>query len=438
MSTRYLTSEDEKNIELLKDAIQRIEGRAREEKRFLNGEEAHMKKQLESALDELLHIPYPPQTLERNFTYDSSGRRVYGNTRTGGPYELRSPKDSKDYTTLFGDDGYKWPDRNVNFFSAVFSGRHHEGLTTRSMTIGIPSDGGFLIPSETAARIHNVSLESEIVQPRAFVQPMRTNEIKIPAMSIGSHAASLFGGFIASYTAELGTINEADPKVRSMTLSAKKLTGLIRFSSELSADVPGGMTQIETLCGRGLAWYRDKAFLKGTGAGQPLGILNAPCLITQDKELGQKADSICYENLCKVFSRMFPGSVNNSVWVFHPSAIPQLLTLSLAVGVGGSGIPVMTNSNGAFTILTRPVLFSEKMEKLGDKGDCLLADFSQYVVGLRNEMRFDTSIHVAFSTDEIVSRIIERHDGQPLWDSALTLADGVNSVSPFVTLGERA
>ena len=80
---------------------------------------------------------------------------------------------------------------------------------------------------------------------------------------------------------------------------------------------------------------------------------------------------------------------------------------------------------------------TEKTETLGYKGDIMLADFSQYVVGLRSEMRFDTSIHVAFETDELLSRIIERHDGQPLWDEALTLADGTTTVSPFVVLADR-
>lgn len=355
----------------------------------------------------------------------------------GGGYELRSPGQSKKYRDLFGGDGYVWPDKDTNFFSAVFSGRMYPGLTIRAMTESVPSDGGFLVPSQTAANIHNVSLENEVVQPRAFVQPMRTNEIDIPAMAIGSHASALLGGFTASYTAEAGSISEHSPKARSMKLVAKKLTGLIRFSSELDADIPGGMSQIETICGRGLAWYRDKAFLKGTGAGQPLGILNAACLVTVAKESGQKAGTIVYENLCKMMSRMFAGSFKNSVWVCHQSTIPQLLSLSLAIGVGGSAIPVMTESNGEFRILTRPVLFTEKVEPLGSKGDVMLADFSQYVVGLRNEMRFDSSIHVAFETDEILSRIIERHDGQPLWSEALTLADGATTVSPFVVLAER-
>jgi len=37
----------------------------------------------------------------------------------------------------------------------------------------------------------------------------------------------------------------------------------------------------------------------------------------------------------------------------------------------------------------------------------------------------------------LLSRIIERHDGQSLWNEALTLEDGSTTVSPFVVLGAR-
>ena len=139
-----------------------------------------------------------------------------------------------------------------------------------------------------------------------------------------------------------------------------------------------------------------------------------------------------------MLGRLHPGCFNNSVWICQVSAIPQLLQLSLAVGTAGSAVPVLSESGGVWKILTRPVIFTEKTEKLGDLGDILLADLSQYVVGLRSEMRFDTSIHVHFNTDELLSRLIERHDGQPLWDAPLTLEDGTTTVSPFVTLAERA
>jgi len=428
---------ERKEIELLNESIARMESQCRTENRQPLPIERDLMADMRAKVDDIeKSLPQEALTVQKNGPL--GGGYSGGGIRKDGAYDLIEPNGRKDYQALFGKDGYQWPDKETNFFAAALSGRHHPGLIQNSMSETVPSDGGFLVPSEQAARIHAVSLENELVMPRCYVQPMRSNTIKIPAMSIGDHSTALFGGFTASYTAEAGTISEANPKARAMELAAKKLTGLIRFSSELNADVPGGMGQIETLCGKGLAWYRDRFFLKGTGAGQPLGILNAGCTIEVEKETGQNADTIMYENLTKMMSRIFAGSFQNSVWVCHQTTIPMLLTLSLSVGTGGDHIPVMTESNGQFKILTRPVIFTEKTETLGNKGDIMLADFSQYVVGLREDMRFDTSIHVAFETDEILSRIIERHDGQPLWDSALTLEDGSTTVSPFVVLEERA
>lgn len=416
-------------IKKLSEKITEMQARAQNENRGLTGKEIGLIAEMEGCIDSLYkELPEKPLTVQ------GFGGGVHGSVE---PFELKGPRDKKDWYSLFGKrGGFEWTDKDTNFFSAIFSGRHHPGLIRASMTEGVPSSGGFLVPQEQASRIHAVSLENELIMPRCYVQPMQSNSIKIPAMVIGEHGTALFGGFTASYTAEEGTIDEHDPKTRSMELNAKKLTGLIKFSSELNADTPGGMTQIETLCGKGLAWYRDRAFLKGTGGGQPLGILNASCVVTVAKETGQKAGTIIYDNLTKMMARMFAGSFLNSVWICNQACIPQLLSLSLAVGVGGSAIPVMSQVNGEFTILTRPVLFTEKVEALGTKGDIMLADLSQYVVGLRSEMRFETSIHVAFTTDMLLSRIIERHDGQPLWNEALTLADGT-TVSPFVVLADR-
>jgi len=424
------------DIEALSEEKFRLVAHAQARGRESNSKENILIAEFDGAIEGLkreLEEPQQPLTLANGpLGVPNQGDGI----RKDGGAGLIAPNERKDYKALFGNSGYQWPDKDTNFFAAALSGRHHPGLIQNSMSETVPSDGGFLVPSEQAARIHAVSLENELVMPRCYVQPMRSNTIKIPAMSIGDHSTALFGGFTASYTAELGTISENSPKSGAMELNAKKLTGLIRFSSELNADVPGGMGQIETLCGKGLAWYRDKAFLKGS-AGEPLGILNAGCTIEVDPETGQSS-GILYENLTNMMSRMFAGSFQNSIWVCHQTTIPQLLTLSLSVGTGGDHIPVMTESNGQFKILTRPVLFTEKTETLNTKGDIMLADFSQYVVGLRSDMRFDTSIHVAFETDEILSRIIERHDGQPLWGEALTLEDGSTTVSPFVLLGTRS
>ncbi|NQT70092.1 MAG: phage major capsid protein [Desulfobacteraceae bacterium] len=367
-----------------------------------------------------------------------------GTDRGGNGYEVRSANQPKDFRSLWGNNPlnrYSWNDQEhgLSFYQAVFSGRHHPALTTRAMTIGLGSGGGFLIPAEYSEKIHNVALENEIVMPLATVVPMRTNDKKLPALDIGDHSSNLFGGFTASYSPEAGTLSDNNPLARAMLLSCKKLYGFLRFSNELFEDLPGGGgKQLTEIMGKGLAWYRDKFFLKGTGAGQPLGVLNAGCVVEIAKESDQLADTIVVENLLKMLSRLYMGSFKNSVWIVHPTCIPEIGTLSYDVGTGGSHIPVMSEKDGQFTILTRPVIFTEKTEPLGDAGDIMLCDFSQYVIGLREEMRIDFSPHLYFSTDEMAARLIERHDGFPLWDTALTLEDGSTTVSPFVRLAERA
>jgi HK97 family phage major capsid protein len=351
---------------------------------------------------------------------------------------LRGPQDSKTYEAIFGraqnNDGW----RNSNeFFRAVCSGQHHPKLRAALTEGGPPSEGGFLVPTEYSREIHDVALEDEVVMPRCRVQPMASNTIELPAFEIGSHASHLYSGLVAYWKGEATELEEATPKVRQMELNAKKLTVLMRYSSEWQEDAPGGEAAITRVAGKGLGWYRDLALLKGTGAGQPLGVLRSPALIVVNKEAVQLADTLVYENLVNMLARLHPSCWRNSVWVIHPTVIPQLLTLGIMVGMGGAFYPVLKEDSGQFSILGRPVIFSEKMEPIGDQGDVLLADFSQYVVGLRRDLSFAVSPFTYFTSDQWAARLICRLDGQSLWNTALTMPDGVNTLSPFIVLQAR-
>lgn len=361
-----------------------------------------------------------------------------GGSGSGGAFRkaLKGQLEGRAYRDMFGpatdDFGFKSFDE---FATHVRLGKLDDRLQ-RTMVEGTPSDGGFAVPTEYAAEIFDVSLESEIVRPRATIHPMLSNEKVIPAVVLGDHSANLYGGVIGYWTAESGSLTETEPEFRSMKLTAEKLTVYGRSSSEWLDDAVMSGKTVQRTFSNGLNWYMDRAFIKGTGAGQPLGILNAPCLIAVSKEVGQTAGTVVYQNLSNMIARLHPACFARSVWVAHPGLIPSLLELE--VGSGGTHVPVMKDTGGAFSILTRPVIFSEKMETAGSQGDIVLADFSQYAVGIRKELRLESSIHVHFATDEVAHRCIARVDGQPLWDEALTLEDGSTTVGPFVTLEERA
>lgn len=250
-------------------------------------------------------------------------------------------------------------------------------------------------------------------------------------------SGTLFGGFDAQWLSEAATATDMDARLRNIALNVKKLAIFTRASNELIADGMSFEAMLGEAMVKAIGWHLDYACLRGTGAGQPLGVLNDPALVTVSKEAGQLAATIEYENLTKMFARLHPACVNNSVWVANPTTIPELLSLSIGIGTAGSPIPVLRESDGAFLMLTRPVLFTEKLPALGTVGDIILADFSQYTVGLRPELALEKSNHVGWQNDTSGYRVILRADGMGRWKSALTPANG-DTLSWCVALATRS
>ena len=84
------------------------------------------------------------------------------------------------------------------------------------------------------------------------------------------------------------------------------------------------------------------------------------------------------------------------------------------------------------------MIFTEKCQTLGTVGDIFLTDFSYYVIGDRMGFEMSASPHVRFTNDETVYRFVQRVDGKPWIESALTPRQGSNTLSPFVALATRA
>ncbi|MBI2834767.1 MAG: phage major capsid protein [Acidobacteria bacterium] len=348
------------------------------------------------------------------------------------------------FVELFGGqvalsrDGWTSPDE---FLATLHAGLADPRLRPASVpgvhataTGRVGADGGFSVPTEFVAQWLDASLESEIVRPRATVWPMTSATRKVPGWDVSDSSSTLFGAFTGQWVNEGAEITEQTPELMSLTLTACKLALVTQLSNELVADGLGYDEQLSRAIVKAAAWYLDLAFLRGTGAGQPLGVLNAPCLITVAAEGGQVASTIVYENLTKMFARQ--ANKQNSIWVANSTAIPQLAALSIAIGTGGSHIPVLTGRDGSFEILTRPVVFTEKVPALGSVGDIGLYDFSQYAIGLRQDMSLDRSAHAGFTRDTSYYRGLLRADGQPTWESAYTPYAG-DALSPFVTVAAR-
>jgi HK97 family phage major capsid protein len=309
----------------------------------------------------------------------------------------------------------------------------------------VPADGGFLVPETLRSDILQWSLEHSIVRNLAQVIPMNSLRVPIPMIDSSSNVNSVFGGVVAYWTEEGASITESQASFGRVVLDAKKLTAFASIPNELLADAVAFGAFFDQVFPKALAFYEDYAFFQGTGTGEPLGFLNCGAVASVAKEVGQASGTIVWENIVKMYSRMLPTSLGNAVWIASIDTFPELATMGLSVGTGGSAVWL---SNGGpvsggvgappMTILGRPVYFTEKLPTLGTTGDIIFADLSYYLVGDRQTMQAMSSEHYQFQNDKTAFRIIERLDGRPWIQSAITPKNNSSStLSPFVQIATR-
>lgn len=321
------------------------------------------------------------------------------------------------------------------------AGKVDRRLTTRSAS-GLnetnPSDGGFLVQKDFVAELLKRTYETGILASKVKKIPLSTNAngIKINAVDEESRAnGSRFGGVQTYWENEADKITASKPKFRTMDLSLKKLTGLCYVTDELLQDSAALENVIREAFAEEFGFKIDDAILSGTGAGQPLGILNSGSLVKVEKEQGQ-TETITVENLVKMWSRLWSRSRANSVWYINPEIEPVLYTLR--VGDKPVYIPAGGLSEAPYgTLFGRPVMPLEQCSELGEVGDIILADFSQYILIDKGGINATSSIHVRFLYDENVFRFIYRVDGQPVWNKSLQPYKGSATVSPFVAMAKR-
>jgi HK97 family phage major capsid protein len=309
------------------------------------------------------------------------------------------------------------------------------------MSEAIPADGGYLLENSYAAgileKMHPVgSLLSMVARDEIGAN---SNSMTYHGNDESSRAdGSRWGGVRGYWLAEAGQKTSSQPKFKDITLKLKKVAALCYATDELLEDSTALQSWLTRVVPSELKFKAEDAIINGDGAGKPLGIMNAPCLISVSAETGQAATTIVYENIIKMWARRWAG-VSDYVWLINQDTTPQLDTLVLAAGT--AGIPpnfVTYGADGVMRIKGRPVIEVEYCATLGTVGDILLISPSQYQTIGKGGIAAASSIHVKFDYDETAFRFVYRMDGQPAWESALTPFKGSNTQSPFVALATRS
>ena len=141
----------------------------------------------------------------------------------------------------------------------------------------IGADGGFAVPPEWRSEIMRMVEGEDSLLARCDQQRVSGNSITFPTDE--STAWQATGGIQTYWDGEGSTITQSKPSLKDVTVKLHRLTALVPVTEELLEDAPAMAGYITGKAGEKLAFKVNDAIINGTGAGQPLGILSAPCTV---------------------------------------------------------------------------------------------------------------------------------------------------------------
>ena len=300
-------------------------------------------------------------------------------------------------------------------------------------------DGGFLVPPDFRTEIMQKVQDEDQLLSRTDQLTATSNAITVPVDETTPWETA--AGVQAYWEAEQQQLTGSKPKFQNASWRLNKLTALVNVTNELLEDSAALDGYLRRKAPQKINFKINRAIVGGNGVGQPLGIINSGAAVTVAAEGGQTADTLVFNNITKMWSRMYSPCWSRSIWLANQDTLPQLLTMQFPGS--GTAVPVFIPPGGLADspfgrLMGRPIIFTEACETIGDKGDIILADMSQYMTALKaGGIRLDTSMHLYFDYDEMAFRFIIRVAGAPWWSAPITPRASATSLSCFVLLAAR-
>lgn len=309
------------------------------------------------------------------------------------------------------------------------------------MSVGVPSDGGFLVGKEYTLRLLNKALETSQLAGLCDQIPVGdgADGIEAPYVDETSRVnGSRWGGVRVYRRAEAATVTATKPAIGLFELRLEDLMG-IAYATERSLRDARSLESIFTTAFAGeFAFKIDDELIRGTGAGESLGVLNSGALVTVNKETGQAAKTITTRNISDMWSRLPAGLRGSAVWLYNQDCETQLDELSLPAGTGALEPRFVSyGPDGVLRIKGRPALAMEQCETLGTVGDFLLVNWNEVAL-IQKDMESAQSMHLLFLYNERAFRWVYPIIAKPKWKTYRTPYKGTNYQSPYVALQTRS
>jgi len=311
----------------------------------------------------------------------------------------------------------------------------------------VGEDGGFLIPPNFSNRMYErMMTEIPILADCDKIVLTNGNEITITGVQDHDRNSSTYryGGIVVYRVAEGDALTLSQLKWRKVKIGLDKVGALCAATNEELADVPGYGDRLLNKMADAVGDFMVEDVMWGNGAGQPLGAWASNACISVAKETGQLADSIDLQNVYKMGDNLWEKSEAKAKFYYNRECRTPLRGLKETVGTGGELVKLFERgapgSGSPDRLDGYPAYSTEHCEALGDSGDLVLGDMTQYALATKGTPQMAQSMHLYFTSMQQAFRVDFRYGGKPLWDKSLRPRKGASTkrVSPWVKLDERA
>jgi HK97 family phage major capsid protein len=311
---------------------------------------------------------------------------------------------------------------------------------SRALSSYNPEEGGWLVGQDEATDLVQRGFDEAVFASRCMKVTLGGNSNGLRLLKLKGNSrvdGSRYGGIRVYWVGEGEAPPKSNPTFEPLDIRLNKIMALVQAPSELLDDATGLESWIRSEFPREFAFQLDDALFDGDGRGKPLGIMNSGVLMTAPKGVDQLAETYTFENF--VYQEDLLQTMGEAEMFINRNVKSQLRLMDRTVGAGGVPVFEPKTSASAMRFAGYTPIVSEHCESVGTKGDVLLADWLSYYLIDKTEVRFDSSMHVAFETDEQVFRFVRRVGGQPRDKEPLTPYKGRSNdkYSPFVVVETR-
>lgn len=228
---------------------------------------------------------------------------------------------------------------------------------------------------------------------------------------------------VATWTTERGTTDKQKKTTGSIVFSYYKLKIQIAVSIMVdNVTMEVFETTLAANMSEAITKALETAIIKGTGTGQPKGILKETVVTGQNIDIAS-GKSISYQDICNAEGKL-PSAYDGASWCMKKSTfMSQIIGMTDANGQPIARVNSGINGKPEYTILGRPVEFSEDMPAFSGAtpaADTVIAfifRFTDYM--LNTNMGVTVSRYTDHETDDEVTKAIMLVDGKVIDKNSL-------------------